>query len=182
MNSITELLDLEDSDIFISGTTIEGSKKTIVLETRPSSSFCPCCGFKMHSRGIKSRTINHPILQDGYELILILRQRRWRCTNLDCRYEANEAFKFVNKRRRNTNASDMLIVSAFRDLSISATAIAKKFNTSDTHVLDIFDRYVKLDRLPLTDIISVDEVYMSLEDNCKYALVIQDFYTGDPIE
>ena len=29
---------------------------------------------------------------------------------------------------------------------------------SDTHVLEVFDRYVKMDRLPLTDIISVDEV------------------------
>ena len=76
----------------------------------------------------------------------------------------------------------MLIVSAFRDLSVSAASVAKKYNTSDTHVLDIFDRYVKLDRLKLTDIISVDEVYMSLDDNCKYALVIQDFYTGDPID
>ncbi len=182
MNSITELLDLEDSEIFISDTIIDGTKKTLVLETHSCSTFCPCCGFKMHSRGIKTRTINHPVLQDGYELVLVLKQRRWRCTNPDCKYETNESFKFVNKHRRNTNATDMLIVSAFRDLSVSASFIAKKYNTSDTHVMDVFDRYVKLDRLKLTDIISVDEVYMSLDDNCKYALVIQDFYTGDPID
>ena len=49
-------------------------------------------------------------------------------------------------------------------------------------MLDVFDRYVKMDRLPLTDIISVDEVYTDMEKDGKYALVIQDFYTGDPLD
>ena len=136
----------------------------------------------MYSRGIKTRTIHHPILQDGHELILLLKQRRWRCTNQDCRYEANDTFRFVNHRKRITNATDMLIVLAFRDLKESATSIAKKFKTSDTHVLDVFDHYVKMKRLPLTDIISVDEVYTDMGTDGKYALVIQDFYTGDPID
>ena len=182
MNSITELLDLEDSDIFISEIRIEGTRKLLTLETKLSSHFCPSCGFRMYSRGIKSRTISHPILQDGYELILLLKQRRWRCTNPDCRYETNDVFRFVNRSRRTTNATDMLIVLAFRDLNESAASIAKKFKTSDTHVLDVFDRYVKMERLPLTEIISVDEVYTDMEKDGKYALVIQDFFTGDPID
>jgi len=53
---------------------------------------------------------------------------------------------------------------------------------SDTYVHEIFDRYVKLDRLPLTDAISIDEVHLDMDDDCKYALVIQDFHTGDPID
>lgn len=182
MNRITELLDLEDADIFISDISIEGTRKTLTVETHPSIHYCPICGFRMHSRGIKVRTINHPILSDGYELVIKLRQRRWRCTNSSCSYEANESFRFVNKGRRNTNTTDMLIINAFRDLSVSASSIAQQFNVSDTYVLDVFDRYVKLDRLPLSDIISVDEVHLELDDHCKYALVIQDFYTGDPID
>ena len=175
MNSITDLLDLEDSNIVISDIRIEGTTKCLTLETPPSVQFCPQCGFRMHSRGIKKRTISHPVLQDGYHLKLILKQRRWRCTNPDCHYETNESFRFVNRNRRCTNASDMLIVMAFKDLSESAASIAKRFHTSDTHVMDVFDRYVKLDRLPLSDIISIDEVHMDLDPNCKYALVIQDF-------
>ena len=182
MNSITELLDLEDSDIFISETRIEGDQKTIVLETHPEPRFCPSCGFRMHSRGIKSRKVSHPILQDGYRLTLLLKQRRWRCTNPECIYETNESFRFVNRNRRTSNATDMLIVLAFRDLNESAASIARKFKTSDTHVLDVFDRYVKMERLTLTEIISVDEVYIDMDKDGKYALVIQDFFTGDPID
>lgn len=72
MNSITELLNLEDADIFISNISINGTKKILTLETKPIRHFCPVCGFKMYSRGIKVRTINHPVLQDGYELVLSL--------------------------------------------------------------------------------------------------------------
>lgn len=130
----------------------------------------------------KEKKINHPILQDNYSLILILKQRRWRCTNHECLYDTSESFRFVNKQRRTTNATDMLIVSAYRDLLETSSSIAKRFNVSDTYAHEVFDRYVKLDRLSLTDVISVDEVYLDMDDNCKYALVIQDFHTGDPID
>ena len=136
MNSITDLFDLEDSNITISDIRIDGTTKYLTLETPPSAQFCPQCGFRMHSRGVKQRTISHPVLQDGYQLKLILKQRRWRCTNNDCLYETNESFRFVNRNRRCTNASDMLIVMAFKDLSESAASIARRFHTSDTHVMD----------------------------------------------
>ena len=182
MNTITELLNLEDSDIYVSNIQIIDTKKIITVETPASIHFCPQCNFKMHSRGIRERTINHPVLQDGYECIIKLRQRRWRCTNTQCGYTVNESFHFVDKRKRNTNATDMLIINAFRDLSASATSIAEKFNVSDTYALETFDKYVRLDRLPLPDIISIDEVHLEMDEYCKYALVIQDFYSGEPID
>ena len=182
MNSITELLNLEDSDIFISDISIQGTTKTLTLETKLYSHYCPSCGFRMHSKGIKNRTIKHPILQDNYELILILKQRRWKCTNPECNYDISDSFKFVNKRRRTTNATDMLIVYAYRDLMETSASIANRFHISDTHVHEVFDRYVKMDRLPLTDAICIDEVYLDMDEYCKYALVIQDFHTGDPID
>lgn len=76
MNSITNLLDLEDTDIEITDIQIQGQTKTLTLSTPPVPHFCPSCGFRMYSRGIKKRTINHPILQDNYSLVLILKQRR----------------------------------------------------------------------------------------------------------
>lgn len=182
MNRITELLDLEDSDIFISDISIQGTTKFLTLETKLCAHYCPSCGFKMHSRGIKKRIIKHPILQDNYELVLILKQRRWKCTNPECRYDISDSFKFVNKRRRTTNATDMLIVYAYRDLMETSASIAARFHVSDTYVHEVFDRYVKMDRLPLTDAICIDEVFLDMDEHCKYALVIQDFHTGDPID
>ena len=182
MNDITTFLDLEDSKITIEDITTTDRVKTITLSTRPEARFCPQCGFRMHSRGIKIRKINHPILQDTYQVRILLKQRRWRCTNEQCGREENETFNFIGKRRRNTNASDFLIVHEFRDLNISAADIARKFGTSDTHVLRVFDRYVNMKRLHFSDVISIDEVYLNMDQDCKYVLVIQDFRTGEPID
>ena len=101
MNSITDLLDLEDSDINISDIIVEGQTKTLIIETPPVAHYCPTCGYRMHSRGVKKRTINHPILQDGYSLILLLKQRRWRCSNPDCLYEARSRLSLSRKLDRN---------------------------------------------------------------------------------
>ena len=37
MNSITDLLDLEDSDINISDIIVEGQTKTLIIETPPDA-------------------------------------------------------------------------------------------------------------------------------------------------
>lgn len=63
------------------------------------------------------------------------------------------------------NATDMLIVEAYRNLLETSASIAKRFHMSDTYVHEIFDRYVKLDRLPLTDAISIDEVHLDMDDD-----------------
>lgn len=57
MNTITKLLNLEDSDIYISDIKIEGTSKIITLETHPTIHFCPQCDFRMLSRGIKLSTL-----------------------------------------------------------------------------------------------------------------------------
>lgn len=173
MNSITDFLDLEDSIIIISNIIVEGKTKTLVIETPPVAHYCPTCEYRMHSRGVKKRTINHPILQDGYSLILLLKQRLGRCSNPDRLYEVNESFHFVNKGHRTTNATNMLIVEAYRNLLETSASIAKRFLMSDSYVHEVFDRYVKLNRISLTDAISTDEVHLDMDDDCKYALVIR---------
>lgn len=69
MNSIIELLDLEDADIYISDINNVGTRKYLTPETHPHIHFCPVCGFRMHSKGTKIRTFNHPVLQDSYSLL-----------------------------------------------------------------------------------------------------------------
>ena len=182
MNDIITLLNLEDSDIQVEDIKTEGKTRIITLFTRPQLRFCPACGFVMHSKGITVRKINHPILQDGFKVILHLKQRRWKCTNTGCGYTENEQFNFIDKHCRNTRATDLMILDAFRDLDNTAADIARRFNTSDTHVLDVFDRFVRMERLPLGIAISVDEVYIDMSLDCRFALVIQNFMTSETID
>ena len=101
---------------------------------------------------------------------------------MDCGYEINENFQFANRSRRVTNATDMLIVAAYKDLSASSVAIANKFLVQMHTLWMFFDRYVKKNRLRRSDIISVDEVHLDMDPHYKYALLIPDFYAGAPVD
>lgn len=39
-----------------------------------------------------------------------------------------------------------------------------------------------MDRLPLSEVLSIDEIYIKDSHNGKYALVIHDFISGEPID
>ena len=181
-NDITKLLDLKDSNIEIKSITVRGNVKEITLEKIPTAHYCPFCNFKMHSLGVYTRTANHPILQDGYVIKLIIKQRRWRCSNDQCHYIITDKFSFLDKRKRNTNVTDFLIVQAFKDVNLSAAQIARRFNVSDTYAIYTFERYVDMKRRQLTNAICIDEVQLKIPKLCNYALVIQDFATGEPID
>ena len=62
MNNIIPFLGLEDSSLTIEDISTEGCVRTITLSTPPEGRFCPQCGFRMYSRGIRKRKINHPIM------------------------------------------------------------------------------------------------------------------------
>lgn len=62
MKRITNLLDLEDANVIIAEIQTQDQTKTITLKTPPVAHFCPSCGFRIHSREIKNRTISNPIL------------------------------------------------------------------------------------------------------------------------
>ena len=95
MNDIIELLNLEDPNIQIASVEIHDGIKELTLERKPSPQYCPYCGTRMHSRGVRRRSVNHPVLQDGFILRLVLKQRRWKCTCAGCGHEMNENFSFI---------------------------------------------------------------------------------------
>ena len=182
MNDIIEILGLEDENIFVSNVTIDGTNKVITLETKVQNHICPICGFKMYSKGVKSRTIRHSVLQNGYGLIINLKQRRWKCTNNNCKYDIQEKFNFVDKRRRVTNLTEFLVVMAFKNIEKTAEDIGKEFNITGHAAMNIFTKYVHPKRNKLPEVLSVDEVYLNMDSRCKYVLVLQDFKTGEPVD
>ena len=181
-NDITKLLNLKDSDVKVLQIKETKSVRTVVLEKELSAHFCSVCGCRMYSKGIRKRYVNHPIMQDGMQLVLEIHQRRWQCSDPNCRDIETDRFSFVDKRRRNTNVSDLLIVQAFRDHSASAAQIARRFSVSDTHAITTFARYVDMPRRQFPEILCIDEVHLNISKQCKYALVLQDFITGEPVD
>ena len=67
-----------------------------------------------------------------------------------------------------------MILNEMKDITLSCRQIAARFNVSDTYVHNPFMQYVNLPRLPLTDAISIDEVFLNIDNESKYAVVILD--------
>jgi len=178
----TKLLGIEDDTINILSIKTHGKFKDIVVERTLEPQYCPFCQFRMYSKGCRERTVNHPILQDGFALRIILKQRRFKCQNTECGYLMQESFSFVEKRKRNTNATDLMIVNAFRDYNSSVKQIAKRFNVSDTYAYYTFLRYVDMKRRSMPEALCIDEVYLGISKNKKYALVLQDFQNNEPVD
>lgn len=180
MNDIINLLGLEDETVKVIDISISDATKTITLEKQLCDHYCPSCGCRMYSRGVKTRTVNHPVFQDGHKTILKLRQRRWRCSV--CGISLADDSKFVSRYSHSTNVTDLLILEDMKNLDLSVCHIADKYNVSDTYVHNTFDRYVDMKRLPLSEVICIDEVHTETVSYSKYSMVILDFITGQPID
>jgi len=157
MDNIIKFLNFEDSDVEVLSCRLEKGFRIVTLQKKPVPHYCPLCGYRMHSKGIRTRTVNHPITQDKIPLILKVNQRRWMCTNKACNYIVTDEFTFVKKYKRNSSVTDLLILDAFRDPCLTASQIARTFNVSKTYALETFSKYVDMRRRQLTMAISIDE-------------------------
>lgn len=177
-----QLLNLKDADIEITGLKIIGNIKEIHIKKTDREVYCPICSFRMYSKGPYRRKVNHPVMQDGYQIRLVVSQRRYECTNPDCRFSCKESFSFLQPYKRTSNVTDHMIVLAFKEHRLTARQIAERYHVSDTHAIHTFLRYVDMPRRQLTKAICIDEVDVNIYHNCKYALVIQDFISGEPVD
>lgn len=181
-NNIIKMLGFKEAGINARVTKSTAYELEITVSKPIKPVYCPICGHRMYSKGVYVRTVRHPILQDGRILILKINQRRFNCTNSICKHFITDAFSFVERYKHNSNITDYLIVEDFRDHTMPATHIAKRRGVSDTYAIQTFARYVDMHRLPLTEAICIDEVHLHISKYCNYALVIQDFITGEPID
>lgn len=178
---VLKLLDLPDDGTYIiSRIEIKDREKHVYIEKRLEPVYCPKCNSRMHSKGFYTRTVNHAVFQDTMKLYVIVRQRKWHCEY--CGLYLNDTFPFVERYAQSTNITLVLILNAFKDLSVSTAEIARRFNISDTQAHDLFNAHVDLPRLPLPEYISVDEVFLDISDSDKYAFVIMDFSNGQIVD
>ncbi len=181
-DSIAQLLNLYDDNSKITSMSTELNIKFITIQKNKTIHYCSICGSKMHSKGLYKRFPKHQILQDGYELKLTLIGRTWTCSNDTCSNSFADSFSFIEPNKQVTKIIQIQILHALKDINLSTRQVAKQFNVSDTFVHQLFMQYVNPKRLPLTECICIDEVYLNLSPTCKYAIVIMDFKTGDIID
>lgn len=182
-NYIAQLLDVIDEDSSVTDIKVEGNVKSVTITKNLKHDLvCPICGSKLYSKGRFTKHPKNQILQDGYTLRLTVIGRRWICSNKECSYSCYDSFNFVEPRKQITKIIPIRIIMELKDINLSCTQVAQRFHVSDSYVHQIFMKYVRLKRKPLTEYICIDEVYLNISNDCKYALVIMDFVTGDVLD
>lgn len=182
MDNIIKIINIEDEDILVVDSFIEDNTKFLVIQKKLTEHYCPSCNSIMHSKGFYQRKVNHSMLQDGFKLMIILNQRKFRCTNPDCNTYKNEEFTFVQAYKRQSNLIPFMIMNALKDPHITLAQAARAFNISDTEVHKIFMSYIDVKRLPLPEILVIDEVFLDIDYKTKFACVLLDFKTGEIVD
>lgn len=180
-NSFYQFLNIPNDGSFkITDIQIVDDVKFIHIFSILRPCFCPVCSARMHSNGLHIRKANHPILQDTFKLVLLVHQRQWICSS--CGKSINESFPFLERYAHSTNMTFFYVLEAMKDLNRSTASIARQFNMSDTQVHNLFTAHVDLPALPLSEAISIDEVFLDINSKARYAFVIMDFFTGEIID
>ena len=177
---ISDLIDLGDPSAKVTEVIQDDDTKYVFIEKKVACMFCPLCDRRMKSKGKRIKQINHPVFQDGFKLILAVTVRKWYCES--CSYYDHDHYTFVEDGKRNTSLVPLLILDKMKDIGRTAASVAQDLNVSDTYVFETFMQYVSLPRLPLPDILSIDEVYMKFDKANLYPVILMDFRTGQIID
>ena len=179
---ITSVSGETDDDLIISSGGESDDQIFINIERRLEAMYCPNCGSLMYSKGPITRKVRHPVLQNGKVIVINLKQRKYRCTNDICNLYINEEFSFVDKYKQTTVMLPYMILADMRDITLTCAAVSRRYQVSDTYVHSIIMRYLDFKPLPLPDIVSIDEVFLDIEYDERYVVIIRDFISGDIIE
>lgn len=182
MNNIIDFLCIADDDIEEEKCEIIDDTKYVYIHKKLKPAFCPLCNYRMHSKGKRLRKVRHPIFQDGYNLVLMVNERRWECSNEECDGYLVDNFTFIEKGKQLSNLTPFMVLNTLRELNRTAASVAKQFKISDTQVHNYVLTYLDFNRLKLPRILSIDEVYLEFNKSNRYCLVLLDFETGDIVD
>ena len=75
----------------------------------------------------------------------------------------NEEFAFVERNKRTTYITPLLVLKDLKDITITCSYVARHRNVSETWVHLVVMTYLKFNRLPLSEVLCIDEVYLKEE-------------------
>lgn len=150
--------------------------KIIYKEVKLKNRGCICkrCGtYHTQIKEYRKKWIVHSIYACEPSVV-IYHQRRFLCP--ECGKTHMEENPFCSKENR---VSDKTVLNILKDLkryNNPFTSVAERYNLSVKGVIKIFDRYVNMERLPLTKAMCFDEIYFSRKRRKKYVLVILNYF------
>lgn len=172
-NLMFKLFNIRGDDIDKFYTVVDGSVTNVYIRLKRKESYCPKCGRKLISNGVKKKIINHKAILDG-DMIIHYDANRYRCK--DCGYSELEKNPFTFP---GFSTSILVINQVMVDLHNSRynyTMIADKNSISVTQVELYADSYITIPYIPLPINLGIDEIHsdMAKRKDASYLGVLLD--------
>ena len=165
---------IPEEDVFI--LSEQRKKDTVFIEVmiRNRGNRCKKCG--TYHETVKEyilKRIPHQIYH-GKECVLLYRHRRFICPK--CGKTQMEENPFCSPGKHISDETVRNVLDFLKRYNNTFRSAAEYFHLSVTQVMKIFDRYVKMERNPLTKVVCFDEIYFSRKRKKKYVLVLIGFF------
>lgn len=99
-----------------------------------------------------------------------LYRREYQCKG--CSHRFKEKNPFADVKHQISMNKDYKILESLKSIKATYTEVAQQFNVSPTYVSNLFDKRVNVERLPLSKVICVDEVYSKKLSYHHYCFII----------
>jgi len=142
---------------------------SILIEMKKKPHKCPCCGCPKTTIHDYRKQIIKDIPAFGKHIVLILKKRRYSCSNCNKRFFEDNAW--LPRYHRITNRLAAYIIDKLSDVT-SFTSVSKEVNLSVSTVIRIFD-VVGSPKIDMPQVLSIDE-FKGNTDGEKYQCIITD--------
>lgn len=134
---------------------------------------CPLCGsIKLLSKGYyTSELVACPF--NGKPTIIKCKVKRFVCQ--DCSSYPVDMNPISYKNTNMTRTALMTILNELKPYTATYSHIAKSFGVSTSHIINLFDRYVRIKRKRLPRVLLIDEFYFSRKVKFKYPTILMNF-------
>ena len=180
MNNTINLINLKENDVESIDTARKEKTLYIYLTLKKVKEICPSCGtLEYKIKDYKTRKINHPILNDE-NCIIVYRQRRYICDT--CRKTFYEKNPFFQSNKSYSSYTRLRVLKELKTPETTFKKVAENCNLNVNTVIDIFDDLGIAKRLPLPEILCIDEFYDPSRGVGKYNCILMNFKNSQIVD
>lgn len=148
----------------------------VYKELRLINRGCRCrnCGtFHTNVKENKIKKITHSVYANQ-KCVVLLKRRRFICPK--CKTTTMEANPFSSDNNKVSDKTIENVLDYLKRYNHTFADAGERYYMTTRGVMKLFDKYCQMERLPLTKVICVDELYFSRKRNKKYVLIIINFF------
>ncbi|WP_168080594.1 ISL3 family transposase [Massilimicrobiota sp. SW1139] len=170
---LLKIFDLDDDLVENVSLETDMKRNTLYVKFKRTMNYCSVCGsVKLLSKGYYTSTlVGCPF--NGKPTLIKCKINRFVCKNCGS-YPVDEnpiSYKNTNM----TRTAVITILNELKPYTATYSQIANRFGTSTSHIMNLFDRYVRVKRKKLPRVLLIDEFYFSRKVKFKHPTILMNF-------